>query len=115
GRDRWFRCRARFRAFLSSPPFAEDTDDRLQAAQGQVATQPCEHDEICAPPLLMIRNLFLQNRVQANLGHARPPQYALPLYQGGSRNDEHIVASTLGAGLEQKRYVEHDERLAPGP
>jgi len=27
----------------------------------------------------MIRNLFLQDRVQANLGHARAPQYALPL------------------------------------
>jgi len=62
----------------------------------------------------MVRNLLLQNGGQANLRHPRPPQHALPLHQGGRRNDEHIITPTLAAGLEQKRYVENRKRLPPG-
>ena len=50
-------------AQLLSPPFAEESDDRLQTAQGQPAARPGRHHEIRALPLPMIRHLFSQNGV----------------------------------------------------
>src|SRR5712671_777527 len=82
---------------LSSPPVAEESDDRLQTAQGEAATGPGRHHEIRALPLPMIRHLISQNSIQANLGHPRPPHDTLPLHEGGRRNDEHIIAPALGA------------------
>jgi hypothetical protein len=36
------------------------------------------------------------------------------LYEGGRRNDEHIIAPALGAGLKQQGDVEHDEPYPAG-
>lgn len=80
-----------------------------------MAAGPGRDDKICTTPLLAVGNLFLQNRTQANLGHAGPPQNTLPLHQGRSRNNDHIIAPTVCAGLEQERYIEHNEPLPPGP
>ena len=101
-------------AQLSSPPFAEESDDRFQTAQGQVAARPRWHHKVRASPFPMIRNLFSQNGVKANLGHPRPPHDTLPLHEGGRRNDQHIIAPALGACLKQQGDVEHDERYPPG-
>lgn len=87
----------------------------MQAAQGQVAAQSGRHDKIGAPALLAIRHLLPQDRGQANLSHARPPQHPLPLHQGGCRNDEDIIALALAPSFEQKRNIEDGERLAPSP
>jgi hypothetical protein len=101
-------------AQLVSAPFAEESDNRLQAAQGQVAARPRWHHKIRPLSLPPIRNLFLQNSIQANLGHPWPPHDTLALHKGGCRNDEHIITPTLSAGLEQKGDVKHDERYPPG-
>jgi hypothetical protein len=37
----------------------------------------------------------------------------LALYERRSRHDEHIIASALAPGFEQKRNVEHGERFTP--
>jgi hypothetical protein len=50
-------------AHLPSPPLAEESDDRLQTAQGEVAARPGRHHEIRALPLPMVRRLFSQNGV----------------------------------------------------
>ncbi len=50
-------------AQLPSPPFAEESDDRLQPAQGQVAACPGRHHEIRALSLPMIRQLFSQDGI----------------------------------------------------
>src|SRR5271163_4408091 len=99
---------------LPSPPFAEESDDRLQTAQGHTTARPGLHHEIRALSLPTIRKLFFQNGVQANLGHPRAPHDTLPLHEGGCRNDEHIIATPLSTGLKQQRDVEHDERYPPG-
>src|SRR5271156_3041141 len=98
---------------LPSPPFAEESDDRLQTAQGQTAGRPSLHHEIRALSLPMIRKLFFQNGVQANLGHPRAPHDTLPLHERRCRNDEHIIAPPLSTGLKQQGDVEHDERYPP--
>lgn len=91
----------------------QNSDDRPQSTQGLASSESRRDDEIGTPPLLVIRHLLSKDRSQANLGHARPPQHPLALDQSGSRNDDHIVAPALPAGLEQERYFEYYERLPP--
>lgn len=80
-------------------------------AQRQSAPEPSRHNKIGPLPFLMIRHLFSKDRGEANLCHASPLQHTLALHQSRSRNDQHVIAPTLAAGLEQKRYVEHGEPL----
>ncbi len=101
-------------AQLPSPPFAEEPDDRLQTAQGHPAAHPGRHHKVRVSPLPMIRHLFSQNGIEANLVHPRPPQNALPLQKGGRRDDEHIIAPAFGAGFKQQGYVENGQRYPPG-
>ena len=93
---------------------AQKSDNRSQSAQGQVPTQPGRHDEIGASPFLGIRHLLFQNGSQANRCHAGAPQHPLALHQGRCRHHEDIIASTIAAGFEQQRDIEHGKRLAPG-
>src|SRR5438874_12900384 len=76
-------------------PFAEEPDDRLQTAQGQPSARPGRHHKVRVLPLPIIRYLFSQNGVEANLVHPRPAQNALPLHESGCRNDEDIIAPAL--------------------
>jgi hypothetical protein len=64
--------------------------------------------------LPVIRQLFSQDGIQANLCHSRPPHDTLPLHEGGCRNNEHIIAATLRARFKQQGNVEHDEQCPPG-
>jgi hypothetical protein len=92
----------------------EESDDRLQVAQRQTPAEPGRYDKVSPPPFLAIRHLLSQNSGQANLAHPRALQHALPLQQWRSRNDQHVIASALAAGFEQKRYIQHRETLATG-
>lgn len=95
-------------------PFrAQESDDCAQPAQTQAATQTGRNDEVSTPTFLVIRYLIAQDCCEAPLCHARSPQYTLPLYQSGGRNDEYIITPTFAAALEEKGDIEHDNRLSP--
>ena len=109
-----FRSRSPAPTSEARPFVAQKSDNRSQSAQGQVPTQTGRHDEIGAPPFFGIRHLLCQDRSQANRGHAGPLQHPLALHQGRCRYHEDIITSTIAAGFEQQRDIEHGEQLAPG-
>jgi len=83
-------------------------------AQRQTPAKPGRYDKVGPPPLLAIWHLLSQDGSQANLAHPPALQHALPLQQCRSRNDQHVIASALGAGFEQKRYIQHHELHVTG-
>lgn len=82
-------------------------------AQCQSAPEPGRYDKVGPLPFLAIRHLLSKNGGKANLAHARAFQHTLPLYQSGSRHDHHVITPPVATGLEQKRYIENGESLAP--
>ena len=78
-------------------------------AQRQTPAEPGRYDKVGPPPFLAIRHLLAQDGRQANLAHPPALQHALPLQKCRSRNDQHVIASALAAGFEQKRYIQHRE------
>src|SRR5215472_15816140 len=83
-------------------------------AQRQTPAEPGWYDKVGPSPFLAIRHLLTQDGRQANLAHSPAPQHALPLQKCRSRNDQHVIASALAAGFEQKRYIQHREPHATG-
>jgi len=83
-------------------------------AQRQTPAEPGRYDKVGPAPFLAIRHLLSQDGGQANLAHPRALQHALPLQQCRSRNDQHVIASALTAGFEQKRYIQHRKPHATG-
>src|SRR6516225_2421802 len=94
------------------PPAAQESDDCMQPAQAQAATQAGRNDEVGTTTFLGIRHLIAQDSYEALVCHAAAPQDPLTLYQQRCGNNENIIASAFTTALEEKWDIEHDNRLS---
>jgi len=97
---------------MGSSTFAEHFDDPAQHTQAIGLAATGLNDEIGPPTFFAIGHLFPANAIEPISGHARAPEYALALQETRRGDDDDRIHAPLGAGFEQKRDVEHDQRLA---
>ena len=83
-------------------------DDRNDLGLGMRKSLRCINNKIRARPLLFIRQLLGQDRIELRRRHPRPRQHALALNVLGRRHDHDHVDARTSAGFEQQRNVEHD-------
>ena len=93
-------------------PPPQCSDNCLQPAERNAASEGRRDDKIGPPALFAIRDLGAQDIGKAAFAHPGPAHYPLALQACRRRHDQHKIAALDPAAFEEQRDVEDDERIA---
>ena len=95
-------------------PSPQHSDDRLYPPESDAASERGRNDKIRAPAFFAIRDLGSQDIGKAGFAHPRPAHHPFALQAKRRRHNKHMVAALDTAAFEEERYVEDNQRHAPG-